>query len=176
MLYVHWFIYLLTCEFFVSVMNRHQRNLIPDDGSSLFLQNIGPYVPSYTASFLNYKTVILVFAATEDIVFQGSSNDVKTSSVSVTHKPDSAHATQQELKHSSTLPYQSFKNDTCQSPCSVTHKEELPTQKDEAPDISAQSKVTSDSSWLSLQDDFKESEEVTCSTKPQYVMTTSETI
>jgi hypothetical protein len=156
-------------------MNRHQQNLIPDDGSSVFLQNIGPYVPSYTASLLNYKIVILVFTATEDIVFQDSSNDVKTSSVSVTHKPDSAHATQQEMKHISTRPYQSFKNDTCQS-CSVTHKEELPTQTDEAPDISAQSNVTSDSSWLSLQDDFKESEEVTCSTKPQYVMTTSETI
>ena len=173
MLHVHWFICLLTCEFSVSVMSRHQRNLIPDDGSSVFLQNIGPYVPDYTASLLNYKIVILVFTATEDIVFQDSSTGVKTSSVSVTHNPDSAHATQQELKHSSTLPYQSFKNDTCQSPCSVTHKEELPTQTDEAPDISAQSKVTSDSSWLSLQDDFKNSGEVTLFTKPQYVMTTN---
>lgn len=91
----------------------------------------------------------------------------------MTHNPDSAHATQQELKHSSTLPYQSFKNCTSQSPCCVTHKEELPTQTDEAPDISAQSEVTSDSSWLSLQDDFKKSEEVTCFTKPQYVMTTT---
>lgn len=89
------------------------------------------------------------------------------------HNPDSAHATQQELRHSSTLPYQSFQNDTCQSTCSVTHKEELPTQTDEAPDISAQSEVTSDSSLLSLQDDFKKSEEVTCSTKPQYVMPTT---
>jgi hypothetical protein len=147
-------------------MNRRQRNLIPDDGSSMFLQNIGPYIPGYSASLFNYKIVILVFTATEGIVFQDSSNGVKTSSVSVTHNPDSAHATQQELKHSSTLPYQGFKTDTCQSPCSVMHKEELPTQTDEAPDISAQSQVTSDSIWLSQQD-----EEVTCSTKPQYVNT-----
>lgn len=91
----------------------------------------------------------------------------------MTHNSDSAHATQQELKHSSTLPYQGFKTGTYQSRCSVTHKEELPTQTDEAPDISAQSKVTSDSSSLSLHDDFKKSEEVTCSTKPQYVMTTT---
>jgi len=91
----------------------------------------------------------------------------------VAHNPDSTHATQQELKHSSTLPYQSFKNCTCQSPCPVMHKEELPTQTDEAPDISAQTKVTSDSSLLSLQDGFKKSEEVTFSTKPQYVMATT---
>jgi len=58
-LYVHWFICFLTCEFFVSVMNRHQQNLIPDDGSSMFLQNIGRYVPGYSASLLNYKIVIL---------------------------------------------------------------------------------------------------------------------
>jgi hypothetical protein len=137
----------------------------------VFLQNIGPYVPGYTASLLNYKIVILVLTATEDIVFQGSSYGVKTSSVSVTHNPDSTHATQQELKHSSAVSYQSFKTGTCQSPCSVTHKEELPTQTDEAPDMSAQSKVTSDSVWLPLQDDFKTSEEVTCSSTPQYVMT-----
>jgi len=165
-LYVHWFICLLTCEFFVSVMNRHQQNLIPDDGSSMFLTNIGPYVPACSASLLNYKIVILVFTATENIVFQDSSYGVKTSSVSVTHNPDSAHATQQELKHSSSLPYQNFKTGTCQSPCSVTHKEEVPNQTDKAPDMSSQSQVTSDSIWSLLQD-----EELTCSTKPQYVMT-----
>jgi hypothetical protein len=91
----------------------------------------------------------------------------------VTHNPDSAHTTQQELKHSSTLPYQNFENSTCQSAYCLTHKEELPTQTDEAPDISAQSKVTSDSSCLSLLDYFKKSEEGACSTKPQYVMTTT---
>lgn len=89
------------------------------------------------------------------------------------HNPDSAHATHQELKHSSTVPYESSKNCTCQSPCCLTHKEELPTQADEAPDVSVQSEVTSDSSWLSLLDYFKKSEEVTCSTEPQYVMTTT---
>jgi hypothetical protein len=153
-------------------MNRHQQILISDDGSSMFFQNIGPYVPGYTASLLNYKNVILVFTVTEDIVFQNSSIGVRTSSDSVTH-PDPAHATQQEPKHSSALPYQSFKNGICQSPCSVTHKEELPTQIDEVPDTSAHSKVASDTSLLSLQDGFKKCEEVTCSTKPQYVMTTT---
>jgi hypothetical protein len=154
-------------------MYRHQQNLIPDDGSSVFLKNVGAYVPSDTASLPNFRIVILKFTATEDIVFQGSSNVIRTSSDSLTHNPDSAHATQQELKHSSALPYPSFKNGLCQSPCSVTHKEELPTQTDEAPDTSAQSKVTSDAIWLSFQDGFKKSEEVTCSTKPQYVMTTT---
>lgn len=173
MLYVHWFMRLLTCEFFLSTMDRHQQNLIPVDGSNVFLQNVGPYVPGYTASLPNFRIVILVFTATEDIVFQGSSNVVRTSSDSLTHNPDSAHATQQEVKHSSALPYPSFKNGLCQSPCSVTHKEELPTQTDEAPDTSAQSKVTSDAVSLLLQDGFKKSEEVTCSTKPQYVMTTT---
>jgi hypothetical protein len=147
-------------------MNRHQRNLIPDDESSMFLQNIGSYVPGCSASLLNYKTAILVFTATENIVFQDSSNGVKTSSVSVTHNADSAHATQQELKHSSTLPYENFETGTCQSLCSATHKEEVPTQTDEAPDISSHSQVTSDSIWASSQD-----EEVMYSTKPQYVMT-----
>jgi hypothetical protein len=90
----------------------------------------------------------------------------------VTHNPDTAHAAQQEPKHSSALENQCFKNCVCPSPCSITHKEELPTQIDEAPDISAQSKVASDTSLLSLQDGFKKSEEVTCSTKPQYVITT----
>jgi hypothetical protein len=74
------------------------------------------------------------------------------------------------MKHCLTLPCQSFKNGVCQSPCSVPHKEELPTQTDEAPDISVQSKLTLDTSWLSPQDGFKHSEEVTCCTKPQYVM------
>jgi hypothetical protein len=115
--------------------------------------------------FLNYKNVIFAFTVTEDIYFQNSSHGVRTSSDSVTHNPDSAHTTQQEPKHSSALPRQCFKNGVCQSPCSVTHKEELATQIDEAPDISAQSKVVSDTSSLSLQDDFKKSEEVTCSTE-----------
>ncbi|GFG37048.1 hypothetical protein Cfor_05438, partial [Coptotermes formosanus] len=97
----------------------------------------------------------------------GSSNIVRTSSHSVTYTCDSTHTTGQELKHCSTMPCQSFKNGVCQSPYSVSHKEELPIETDEAPDMSMQSKLTSDVSWLSPQDGFKQSEEVTCYTKPQ---------
>ena len=118
--------------------------------------------------------VLLALTASGDIVFQDSSNAVRTSSDSATYTSDSAHSTGQELKQCSFLPSQSF-NGTCQSPCSVPHKEELPTQTDEAPDLSTQSKPASDTSWFSSQDGCKQSEEVTCCTKPQYVMTTTHT-